>query len=430
MSRVCIHGLGYIGLPTAAILAVNGFEVFGYDVDAELRSELRRGDSRFEEPGLHGLLMEAIDNGSLHIVDTPVTAEYQLICVPTPLDREERRADLSYVIAASDAIATRLRPGDTVILESTVPPGTTTDVVAPRLEAGGLTAAREFSLAHCPETVLPGKILQELRENDRLVGGIDGTSTDAAVNLYRSFVAGDIRTVVDPTVAEFAKLAQNTYRDVNIALANEFARLARDYEIDTRETIEMANTHPRVEVHQPGPGVGGHCLPVDPWFLGQSSDQLDLVATARAVNDGMSRYIIDLLHTELGSLEDRRIAVLGVAYKGNVGDTRMSPGLKLIRELGEMEVTATTAVSDGGMPGGIEVTAADPHVTDADIPLIEAKRALAGADAAVITADHDEFRALDPHDVGRRMAGELVLDTKGILDQDVWQDSSLSFRRL
>jgi UDP-N-acetyl-D-mannosaminuronic acid dehydrogenase len=430
MSTICVHGLGYIGLPTAAVLANYDHQVFGYDTDEEVRTRLRGGEVRFEEPGLRAFVTQALESNNLEVTDEVVDAKYHLICVPTPFDQETKTADLEYVRSAGRAVTDHLRPGDTVILESTVPPGTTEEVLRPILESAGLSAGDDFALVHCPETVLPGNIITELRENNRIIGGVNGVSAESAVKLYESFVDGTIRSVSDPTLAEFVKLIQNTFRDTNIGLANELAKLAADYDIDSREAIELANNHPRVEILQPGPGVGGHCLPVDPWFLGQGSDELDLIATARAVNDGMSEYVIGLLREELGDLDGKKIAILGVAYKGNVGDTRMSPGLKLARALQYDNEKQPVAATDGGVVEGPEVAIHDPHVTDSTLELSELDAAAADADALVITTDHDDFEALDPAGLYEQMAGETVIDTKAILDPPAWRRAGFTIRRL
>ena len=430
MSTVCVHGLGYIGLPTASMMANYGHKVYGYDVDPEVRSKLRSGEIHLKEPGLRAFVTQALESGQLEITDEVVEAKYHVVCVPTPFDEETKTPDLGYVEAAGEAVSDNVRRGDTVILESTVPPGTTNDVFRPVVEGSGLTAGTDFALVHCPETVLPGDIIAELRGNNRIIGGVNGLSTESAVRLYDSFVEGEIRTVSDPTIAEFVKLVQNTFRDLNIALANEIAKLAADYGIDSRETIELANRHPRVEIHQPGPGVGGHCLPIDPWFLGQGSEELDLIATGRKVNDGMSAYVIELLREELGALSSRRIGVLGVAYKGNVDDTRMSPGLKLASEIQHHTPEEPPKAADGGDHSPPEVTVHDPYVTDSELKILDLDNAIRDTDAVVVTTDHDEFEDFEPERFRDLMSGSVVIDTKAVLDPEPWREAGFSFRRL
>jgi len=428
MSSVCVHGLGYIGLPTAAMLANHGHDVFGYDADESVRAELKDAETPFDEPGLREFFTRALDAGNLEIVDEVVPADYHVICVPTPFDEDAKTADLSYIRAVGRTVAPVLREGDTVVLESTVPPGTTVEELQPLLEASGLDAGEEFALAHSPETVLPGDIIAELQANTRVVGGIDDSSVESAVDLYESFVDGEIRETRDPTVAEFVKLVQNTSRDVNIALANEIARLAYDYGIDSREAIELANDHPRVDILRPGPGVGGHCLPIDPWFLGADSDELDLISTARNVNDGMVEFVIELLEAELTAFDDAKVAVLGVAYKGNVSDTRMSPGLRLARTLTSQERTPLAA--DGGSGVCREIALQDPHVTDPTLDLTDLESATEDADAIVLATDHDEYEQLDPGQLRERMANTVVIDTKAILDSDEWRSAGFTLRRV
>ncbi len=424
MSSVCVHGLGYIGLPTAAMLANYGHEVAGYDVDEAVRAELRNGETHFDEPGLRAFLTQALESDHLQITDEVVPAKYQIICVPTPFDEESKTADLTYIKAVGRTIAPELREGDTVILESTVPPGTTVNELQPLLEESGLTAGDDFALVHCPETVLPGNIITELRENNRIIGGVNGVSVESAVRLYESFVDGEIRRTSDPTVAEFVKLIQNTSRDVNIAFANEIARLARDYGIDSREAIELANEHPRVNILKPGPGVGGHCLPIDPWFLGTDSDELNLIETARQVNNEMASFVTDILDEELQETTEPKVAVLGVAYKGNVSDTRMSPGLRIARKLAETETKAVA--TDGGNEPAYEVMIQDPHVSDPTLDLTDLDEAMTDADAVLITTDHDEYEQLDPGTVSERMSGNLIVDTKDCLETKGWRQEGFT----
>lgn len=412
MSTVCVHGLGYIGLPTAAMLANHGHDVVGYDPAAEVIDRLENGDVRLEEPGLRAFVGEALQSGNLTVSREAVAASFHVVCVPTPLD-ENDRADLGNVRTAGETVSEHLREGDTVILESTVPPGTTRDDLRPILEESGLTASEQFALVYCPETVLPGDIIHELKANDRIVGGLDG-DPESAVDLYRSFVTGNIHTT-DATTAEVVKLIQNTYRDVNIAFANEVATRCYSLGIDSREAIELANSHPRVEILDPGPGVGGHCLPVDPYFLLHGDGEASLVSVARATNDGMTDHVIRLLEDALGDLDGRTIAILGVAYKGNVSDTRRSPGLLLADRL------QTTR--------DVDLALSDPHVDDQRLQLEPLEAAVANADAAVVVTDHDEYAALDPEDLGG-LADRTVVDTRAVLDPDRWEAAGFSVVRI
>ncbi|EJN57814.1 nucleotide sugar dehydrogenase [Halogranum rubrum] len=433
--KICVHGIGYIGLATAALFANAGHDVVGYDPNERLVSELRSGNPRTTEEELRTFVLDALDNG-FEPADEPVEADCHLVCVPTPYDEESQMADLAYVEAAGRTVAEYLRPGDLVILESTVPPGTTEGAFASVLETSGLTAGEDFALAHCPEMVLPGNITYEIVHNDRIIGGIDTASTDRAVALYEPLVEGAIHRAPDATTAEFVKLTQNAYRDVNIAFANELARVAHDYGIRSRDAIALANVHPRVDVLQPGPGVGGHCLPIDPWFLGQSSDSLDIIESARRINEGMVDFVAELLEGEVGPLAGTSVAVLGVAYKGNVDDSRHSPGLRFADLLRAVPAAAGTeaeaTATDGGQTGhdtGVDVRLHDPYVDDHDgsLGLVGLKDALRDADAVVVTAAHDAYRDLNPKMVRELVSRPLVVDTLSCLDANAWRDAGFDY---
>lgn len=405
--QICVHGLGYVGLPTAAVLANSGYEVYGFDADPAYRSDLKQGSLDIEEPDLNRFVRRALEDG-LRIVSQPREAEFHIICVPTPYDKDRDRMDLSYVEAAGEAVAAQLREGDTVILSSTVPPGTTAGRLRDVIEESGLSANGEITLGNSPETVLPGNTLTELRENDRIVGTVGGRPTDRIVALYDSFVSGDIR-MADATTAEFVKLIQNAYRDTNIAFANEVAKLAHEFDIDSREAIAMANEHPRVEILRPGPGVGGHCIPIDPLFLNHGNDIPMLIETARRVNDGMPGFVTELLSAALGALEGATVTLLGVAYKGGVSDVRETPSLVLADRLVQMNVG--------------EVRLTDPYVDDVDVnyEISSLEACLDGADAAVLVTDHPEYGALSPESFADRMRGEVIVDTRAMLDRNRWE---------
>ncbi|MFC7250461.1 nucleotide sugar dehydrogenase [Halomicroarcula sp. GCM10025324] len=426
MTSVSVHGLGYVGLPTAALFTNEGFTVIGVDTDSERIELLRETGPTYEEVELEAYVDQALESGRLTLTTTATESEYHLICVPTPFDEEAGRAVLTYVEQAARNIEPHLREGDTVILTSTSPPGTTEHVVGPALERGGLRAGVDFHLAHCPETILPGSILHEIKHNDRIVGGIDEDSTASAAWLFETVTESTVHRAPDPSTAEFVKLAQNTFRDTNIALANELAKVARDYDVDVRSSFALSNTHPRVSLLTPGPGVGGHCLPVDPHYLGQNSDSVELIECARDVNDGMVDYVSEMLREALGTLSGSKIAVFGLAYKGNVDDARNSPGERFAETLLEEPPELT---ADGGEQD-IEVSAYDPYVTDSELELSDYESALADADAVVITTDHDEFADLVPDDFRDRMRGNVVIDTKWILDADEWAEHGMRVEQL
>lgn len=404
---VCVHGLGYIGLPTAAILANTGYDVYGYDADPERRSALAAGTVSFDEADLERFVGMALDDG-LKIVDSARPADFHLICVPTPYDRDHGQIDLTYVEVAGETIATVLRPGDTVVLESTVPPGTTARRLRTLLEDSGIAIPDAASLVYSPETVLPGDTLSELRENDRIVGAVDGDDCVPVVALYESFVRGEVRTT-DATTAEFVKLIQNASRDVNIAFANEVAKLAHEFDIDAREAIAFANGHPRVDILEPGPGVGGHCLPIDPLFLSHNNNIPMLIETARRVNDGMPEYVGKLLLAALDDPQSASVALLGVAYKGGVADTRQSPTLSLSAFLQEHGVA--------------DLRLTDPYVDQSEHDIVSLRSALDGADAVIIVTDHPEYGALSPAVFTEQMRGRVVVDSRGLLNCDRWESA-------
>lgn len=415
---ICVHGLGYIGLATASLFANEGYDVTGYDVDESVTEQLRRGEPDISEPELEAYAQRALNDG-LTVSNDPVPADYHLVCVPTPYDDDKESAVLSYVRQAGQTISEHLRRGDTVVLESTVPPGTTEGLFARELSQSGLVPGEEFRLGYTPETVLPGNTVTELKRNDRIVGGIDDESTAVISDLYQDVSAGDLHEGDDPTTAEFVKLAQNAARDVKIAYANTLALVAKDYNVDVRSAIDLANKHPRVDILSPGPGVGGHCLPVDPLFLGRWSDEIDLLKCARETNDGMPRYVVHIVEEALGTLENRTVAILGIAYKGGVGDTRNSPALEIVRQLrGETE---HHLMADGA-GFDTEIRLHDPHASDDVFRTVELNEAIGGADAVVFGAGHPKFAELDPARVGDAVANRVVVDPVDIIDEHDWHE--------
>ncbi|MCH8094429.1 MAG: nucleotide sugar dehydrogenase [Chloroflexi bacterium] len=415
---VCVLGLGYIGLPTASTFAKSGLKVLGVDVDQNVLDNLNQRQIDIQEPGLHALVKEALDSRSLTLSDHPERAAAYVIAVPTPVT-ENNQADLSHVLEAAEAIVPHLREGNLVILESTCPPRTTIDKVAPILERSGLKAGSDFFLAYTPERALPGHILVELVKNARVIGGIDPASAEAGKELYATFVEGEI-LLTDATTAEMVKLMENTYRDVNIAVANEFSRLAEGLGVDVWEAIQIANRHPRVEILQPGPGVGGHCIAVDPWFLVEATPELTpLIQQAMAVNDGQPAHSVDLIERALAGLSGKRIAALGLSYKANVGDLRLSPALEIVARLVER---------------GAEVHTFEPYVTAASVEGAVAEMTLAAtlkeADGVVLLVNHREFLELDPNQAAREMAGRVAVDLRGAWEAESWRAAGYQMSKL
>lgn len=412
---LCVIGMGYIGLPTASIFASNGIRVIGMDINADITEGLMAGKLHIFEPGLHGLFMEAVDSGRLSISGEVSPADAFIIAVPTPF-YDDKRADMRAVIAASESIVPHLRPGNLVILESTSPPRTTVDLVAPILEHSGLTAGKDFLLAYSPERVLPGRILRELVDNPRVIGGINPASAEAGRDLYRKFVKGDI-ILTDATTAEMVKLMENTSRDINIAIANEFSRLADAFDVDIWEAIEIANLHPRVDILRPGVGVGGHCISVDPWFLVEAAPEMaQLIKTAREVNDGQPAFVAEHINTIFGELQGLRIAFLGLAFKPNVDDLRESPAVELVHHL---------------MDAGAVVRAYEPFRVNAGIPGVyqvnSLETVLADADLIVLGVAHDRFKDLDPNQVRGLTQANRVYDAVRAWDKASWEAVGFQF---
>jgi UDP-N-acetyl-D-mannosaminuronic acid dehydrogenase len=405
---LCVLGLGYIGLPTASMFAISGLHVQGVDVNPQVVEWLQAGRIYIDEPDLQTLVQAAVGSGQLSISLQPQPADAFIIAVPTPITIDHK-ADLGFVSNAAESIVPHLRAGNLVVLESTVPPRTTHDVLVPILEQSGLKAGDDFALAHCPERVLPGKILIELVENDRIIGGLTPRCAERAAELYHAFVHGSLHQT-DATTAEMVKVMENTCRDVNIALANQFAVLAERFGVNAWEAIDLANKHPRVQVLRPGPGVGGHCIAVDPWFLIESApEQAPLITAARKLNESMPGHVLDLIRSLAPDPSLGPIAALGLAYKGDVDDVRESPAVEVVRE---------------ALLAGYEVRSHDPHVKhdgNTDLPpCFDLTGALEGAQAVVLLTDHTAFRDLNPHDIGQLMRSRRVIDTRNALDKAAW----------
>ncbi|HPH95247.1 MAG TPA: nucleotide sugar dehydrogenase [Anaerolineaceae bacterium] len=407
--HVCVLGLGYIGLPTAATFATHGMRVTGMDINTSIIKTLQQGGLHIHEPGLKTLLDEALASGNLAVSDHVVPADAFIIAVPTPF-YDDKRADMRAVTSAAESIVPHLRPGNLVMIESTSPPLTTVELVAPILARSGLRPGEDFYLAYSPERVLPGQIVRELIENARVIGGITPASSQAGADLYSAFVKGQI-ILTNATTAEMVKLMENTYRDVNIAIANEFARLAERVHIDVWEAISIANLHPRVKILRPGPGVGGHCISVDPWFLVETApDITPLILTARKVNDGQPHHTLDLIREAAGGLEGKRVAALGLAFKPDVDDLRESPAVDICTLLQQ---------------SGAHVRAFEPFKPQATFPGFETvptlEDALKDADLVLLLVAHSQFSELNPAALAAQTPARLAFDAVHGWDKARWQ---------
>jgi UDP-N-acetyl-D-mannosaminuronic acid dehydrogenase len=407
--KITIMGLGYIGLPTAAMLSKAGHVVDGFDVDSALRDALREQNVS-GEPEVVRSVVESLHSGRLSIVDHPGVSEAFLLCVPTPT--HGTRPDLSYVEAATAQIAPLLRPGDLVVLESTVPPGTIDRVVVAAIRAAGKNPD-DIRIAHCPERVIPGAIIFELCNNARVIGGRKAGDAEFARELYASFANGPIH-VTDCMTAELVKVVENTFRDVNIAFANELALLCEELGVDVWETIQLANEHPRVSILSPGPGVGGHCIPVDPHFLSNANPFVtELIQTARRINERMPDVMVRRIVSHVASLpSDSTITLLGAAYKPNVDDTRESPSERIDQLLRER---------------GYKTRIYDPVAKRFSRPLCATlEEAVAGSDALVLVTEHDVFRTIRPESILPLVrTANLICGRPGV-DVQRWRDAGFA----
>ena len=397
-TSVCVMGLGYIGLPTASVLATKGFTVHGVDIRPDVVETINRGRIHIDEPDLDILVRSAVNSGQLKASHEPQHADVFVLCVPTPI-RPDRSPDLSYIQSACATVRPHVKKGDLVILESTSPPKTTQEIVVPAVVPEGWTVGRDIFVAHCPERVLPGKILLEVVQNNRVVGGVTPACAQRAKQFYETYVYGKVVTT-SALVAEVTKLTENSYRDVNIAFANELSMVAEDLGINPWTVIELANLHPRVSILTPGPGVGGHCISVDPWFLVHAApERTPLIRTAREVNLGKSAYVLNRVLNMARQIESPRIGCLGLTYKADVDDLRESPSLDIVRRLRQENVG--------------EVFACDPYVsTDRfhEFPVYPLNEVLNQCQLIVLLTDHREFRQIPP----QIMAEKTVVDTRGI----------------
>jgi len=411
---ISVIGLGYIGLPTAAMFASRKIHVIGVDVNADAVATINRGQIHIVEPDLDIAVQAAVQQGYLRATTEVEPAEAFLIAVPTPFLNGSHEPDLSYIEAASRAIAPVLAPGNLVVLESTSPVGATEQMAAWLAEERpDLTFPQthgeqsDVRIAHCPERVLPGKVMQELIHNDRVIGGLSPRCSEMAVSLYRHFVQGEC-FVTHARTAEMAKLTENSFRDVNIAFANELSMICDELDIDVWELITLANRHPRVNVLQPGPGVGGHCIAVDPWFIVSSTpERARLIRTAREVNDGKPEWVLEKVEAALGrwlsrnpdkTAKDITIACYGLAFKSDIDDLRESPALVIVKQLMELHPGPLIAVEPNihELPVGMEAITLS----------LEADARIEG-DIHLLLVDHSQFR-------GTASPTGEVIDTRGV----------------
>lgn len=406
---VSVVGLGYIGLPTAAVLASRGVQVIGVDVSKSVVDTLNSGNVHIVEPDLDVVVHGVVNAGTFRAVTKPESADAFLIAVPTPF-QDGHKPDISYVEAATRSIAPVLRRGNLVILESTSPVGTTEkmshwlsedrpDLTFPH-QAG---ENADVQVAHCPERVLPGHVLRELIENDRIIGGLSRLCTKRATELYQIFVEGKC-IATDARTAEMSKLTENAFRDVNIAFANELSLICDRLGIDVWELVALANHHPRVNILQPGPGVGGHCIAVDPWFIVDSApEEARLIRTAREVNDSKPHYVIGKVHAAAERFKTPVIACLGLAFKADIDDLRESPALEIVKHL------ASTLKG--------ELLVAEPYIDELpsgfagcnNVKLVAAEEAIAKADIVVVLVNHQPFSKIDRN----LLANKVIIDTRG-----------------
>ena len=394
--KVCIIGQGYIGLPTAALFSRNHCEVVGVDVSEEMINNLNKGIIHIEEPGIAEIIKNAVENKVYVASLTPQKADAFIITVPTPYIVENYSCDLSYVISACESIVPYLEKGNTVIVESTIAPMSTDETIKPIFEKAGFTIGEDLYLAHCPERVLPGRIIEELIHNDRIIGGVTPECAKKASEVYGQFVEGDLM-LTEAKTAELSKCMENTFRDVNIALANELAKICAEIGVNALDVIEMANKHPRVNLHSPGPGVGGHCLAIDPYFIyAKAPETAKIIKLARDTNNSMPDFVCENVEK---IIQKGKIAVLGVSYKGNTGDDRESPSYEIIAKLSP----------------NYEIAIHDPHIKNPNFVSLD--DATKDADLILVLCDHNEFKDMDYELILKNMSNPIIFDTKNIIKE-------------
>ncbi|WP_088042758.1 nucleotide sugar dehydrogenase [Bacillus sp. EAC] len=414
--KICTMGLGYIGLPTSAMFAKYGATVVGVDLFPEVVNKLNNGQIHIEEPGLGEVVKDVVEKGNFRASLTPEEADAFIIAVPTPNnDDMYKSCDLSYVLKATETVLPFVKKGNVIIVESTIAPRSMDDHVKPLVEAAGFTVGEDIFLVHCPERVLPGQILHELIHNNRIVGGVTEACSEAGAKVYGLFVEGEI-IKTDAKTAEMSKLMENTFRDVNIALANELTKICNVLEINVLDVIQMANKHPRVNLHSPGPGVGGHCLAVDPYFIvAKAPEQAQMINLARGINVSMPEYVVNNVKEMVSGVENPKIAAFGVTYKGNVDDMRESPAMDIIDILRNE---------------GLEVAVHDPHVESDTFKLLSAEEAVKDAHVLLVLTDHDEFKTMNTDELAEKMANPVLFDTRNCVKTNEGKMQFVNFGNL
>ena len=396
--RICVVGLGYIGLPTAAVLGSRGYKIHGVEINPAAVEMINSGKAHIVEPDLDILVRAVVTTGNLKAFTEPAESDIFMICVPTPLTKDNK-PQLDFVRSATKAIVPFLKPGNLVILESTSPPGTTELIESIVLEESDFQSG-EIYFAHAPERVLPGKILREVVENDRIIGGIDDASTEKAADFYASFVTGKLLKTHCRT-AETAKLVENAFRDTNIAFANELSLFSDKMGLDVWELIRLANHHPRVDILNPGPGVGGHCIAVDPWFLVDCApEETRLIRTAREVNEAKPTWVVDRVVAKAEKFKSPTIACLGLAYKPDIDDLRESPAVKIVKDLQARSIGKLLIV--------------EPNLeAHKQFELFPLDHALEAADIVLILVGHLPFLSI----AQSKLTEKIIIDTCGILNR-------------
>jgi UDP-N-acetyl-D-mannosaminuronic acid dehydrogenase len=410
--KICIIGLGYIGLPAAAMFASNGHKVIGVDINNEVIDALEKGEVIIEEPYLKNMVEQEVALGNIIASREPQEADAFIIAVPTPLAKD-KKADMSLVKKAAEKIVPYLKKGNIVILESTSPTGTVKNLIIPILKKSSLKIGEELYVGYCPERVLPGQILFELVNNNRIIGGVNRKSAEKIKYLYQTFVKGEIY-LTDTTTAEICKIVENTFRDVNIAFANELSKICENIGVDIWEVIKLCNKHLRVNIHQPGPGVGGHCLAVDPWFIVEKNPDLArIIKLARETNDSMPQFVFNKIENILKNIKGvKKVTILGITYKSNIDDTRESPIINLIGLLEKHNY---------------KISVVDPYVKEFRYKVENVAEAANDSDLLVLAVNHKNFKELDFDTLDKKMRNQIILDTRNYFNKNIVENKGFKY---